>query len=137
MNPDAVETATANAARNGVADQTKFFLSDLFDQVSGEFDLVVFDPPFRWFRPRNMRERGTADENYETMTGFFEQVDRYLRPGGRILLFFGSSGDITYLRHLIKCAGLRSKVLASLGTEKDGLKVKYYTYKLTRPTKGR
>lgn len=93
VNPSAIAAAVANASRNGVADRIEFFHSDLFDEVSGDIDLIIFDPPFRWFKPRSMRERATTDENYETMTGFFQQVDPYLRQGGRILLLFGSSGD--------------------------------------------
>ena len=38
--------------------------------VDGRFDLIVFDPPFRWFAPRDLRERATADENYASLTTF-------------------------------------------------------------------
>jgi methylase of polypeptide subunit release factors len=49
-------------------------VGDLFDHVEGRFDLIVFDPPFRWFAPRSMAERGMADENYQTLTAFLEQA---------------------------------------------------------------
>lgn len=137
VNPDAGACARENTRRNGVDARTAFFESDVFEKVSGQFDLIIFDPPFRWFKPRSMRERGTADENYVSLTTFFDEVDQYLRPNGRILVFFGSSEDIRYLRHLIDRAGFKRKVVESLGIEKDGLKVKYYTYKLTRPNKRR
>ena len=68
MNPYAVAAAVANAARNGVADRTRFCESDLFAAVDGSFDLIVFDPPFRWFAPRDLLERAFADENYEALT---------------------------------------------------------------------
>src|SRR5688572_1847828 len=48
VNPYAVEAARRNAARNGVTSNTSFAQSDLFEHVSGEFDVVIFDPPFRW-----------------------------------------------------------------------------------------
>ena len=70
VNPAAVEASRANAARNGVADGTDFAVSDLFDAVEGDFDLVVIDPPFRWFSPRTMLERAFTDENYATLTAF-------------------------------------------------------------------
>ena len=51
VNPAAVEASRANAARNRVADRTDFAVSDLFEAVAGDFDLVVIDLPFRWFSP--------------------------------------------------------------------------------------
>ena len=44
-----------------------------------------------------MLERGTADENYRTLTTFFDPGRDRLEPGGRILLSFGTTGDIDYL----------------------------------------
>ena len=52
LNPHAVEAARANAERNGVPDRIAISQSDLFENVEGRFDLVVFDPPFRWMKPR-------------------------------------------------------------------------------------
>ena len=60
INPDAVAAAQANAERNGVVGE--FAVSDVFTAVAGRFDLVVIDPPFRWFAPRDMAEAATADE---------------------------------------------------------------------------
>jgi methylase of polypeptide subunit release factors len=31
---------------NGVADRMTFAVADVFDGVEGDFDLIVFDPPF-------------------------------------------------------------------------------------------
>ncbi|TPW28644.1 peptide chain release factor N(5)-glutamine methyltransferase [Pararhizobium mangrovi] len=43
----ALETASANAARNGLADRFRTVRSDWFDRVEGErFDLVVSNPPY-------------------------------------------------------------------------------------------
>jgi release factor glutamine methyltransferase len=94
--------------------------SDLFDKVSARFDLIIFDPPFRWFKPRSMQERATTDENYTTLSTFFKQVKSRLRPGGRILLFFGTSDDINYLLHLIAQAGLKKRIVANKEITKDG-----------------
>lgn len=43
INPHAVEVATANAKRCNV--DVQVFQSDLLDNVSGSFDVVVFNPP--------------------------------------------------------------------------------------------
>ncbi len=133
VNPAAVACARDNAERNGVADRVEVRESDLFQNAPGRFDLIIFDPPFRWFRPRDMFERGTADENYRTLTTFFDQANDHLEPGGRILLSFGTTGDIDYLHHLIAQSGLRREELRRIDGEKDGLAVAYFAYRLTLP----
>jgi release factor glutamine methyltransferase len=80
VNPVAVDSARQNAELNGLAERIEASPSDVFDGVSGRFDLIIFDPPFRWFRPRDLRERGTADENYGALTTFFREVGGYLTP---------------------------------------------------------
>ncbi len=111
VNPVAVAAAAANAERNRVADRVRFAESDLFEGVDGEFDLIVFDPPFRWFRPRDLLERAFADENYETLTRFVHQAPDRLRPQGEVLLFFGTSGDVAYLHGLLEDSGLVSETI--------------------------
>ena len=131
-NPFAVACAKANAERNGLSSRIEVVEGNLFGPVEGRFGLIVFDPPFRWFAPRDLREAASTDENYETLTAFFQQVDRYLAEEGRILIGFGSSGDIAYLHHLIRSASLDMETLSTWGLTKDGLEVEYYAYRLTR-----
>jgi release factor glutamine methyltransferase len=130
VNPDALAAARANAERNGVTVDVRE--SDVFEHVDGAFDLIVFDPPFRWFAARDMAERATADEDYRALTTFFEQVGAHLAPEGRILVFFGTSGDVDHLRHLTGAAGLACEELRTLTGEKDGEPVTYWTFRLTR-----
>jgi release factor glutamine methyltransferase len=132
VNPDALRAARRNAELNGVADRVHVLESDVFDNVEGVFDLIVFDPPFRWFAPRDMAERATADEDYRALTRFFDEVGGRLADGGRILVFFGTSGDVDYLWHLIDAAGLTREELRSLSGEKDGEPVTYWTFRLAR-----
>jgi len=131
INPRAVEAAAANAVRNGVAERITFLESDVFAAVDGAFDLLLFDPPFRWFKARDLLELGTADENYRALTTFMTRARQYLRPGGRILLHFGTSGDIDYLYQLIDAAGLKKEVLATEQLTRDDLAVTYYVFRLT------
>lgn len=134
INPAAVEAARRNAELNGVADRVQVGLSDVFASVEGEFDLIVFDPPFRWFAPRDMYERATTDENYQAMTTFFRAAHSHLTPGGRMLVFFGTSGDLGYLRTLAQQAGFSEKTVAHADTVKDGMCVDYCTFRFTAST---
>ena len=151
VNPKAIECARQNAERNnlkvmpanaplpnplpqrgeGEKDRITFLVADIFDGVEGDFDLIVFDPPFRWFKPRDLLEMGTADENYRGLTRFMAQAKGRLRLGGRILLNFGTSGDIDYLYSLIEKAGLAKEVTPYGEATRDGMTASYYTIKLT------
>jgi release factor glutamine methyltransferase len=130
VNPVAVDCARMNAAANGLADRLDARVSDVFENVDGSFDLVVFDPPFRWFRPNDLWERGTADENYEALTRFFAQVGERLASGGRVLLGFGTTGDMDYLHELVDRAGLAIEELRRVEGERDGFPVAYVAYRL-------
>jgi release factor glutamine methyltransferase len=130
VDPSAVACARSNAARNGVADRIDVRVSDVFAAVDGRFDLIIFDPPFRWFRARDIFERGMADENYETLTTFFGDAHDHLAPGGRILISFGTTGDIDYLHHLVATHGFDTTELRRVEVEKDGLPVAYFAYRL-------
>lgn len=131
INPKAVEAAAANAVRNGVAERIRFLQSDVFDNVDGTFDVIVFDPPFRWFKARDLLELSIADENYRTLTRFTTEARNYLRPVGRIMLNFGTSGDIEYLYHLIDRAGFTKEVLSTEYLAADDITVTYYVFRLT------
>ena len=86
--------------------------SDLFEHVSGTFDLIIFNPPYL---PEEREDLGisyrTADFTYvndtslvggkhglETIDRFLKDAKKYLKHGGRILLSFSSlSGDVESL----------------------------------------
>lgn len=78
INPHAVSAAVANAERNGVAGRARFFQGDVFGAVDGLFDLVIIDPPFRWFRPRDLLEASYADEGHRALGRFMAEVGALL-----------------------------------------------------------
>jgi release factor glutamine methyltransferase len=129
--PEAVRAARMNAARNGVESRIQFMAGDLFAAVRGPFDLIIYDPPFRWFRPRDSLEIAMADEGYRSLTRFMRELPDRLTAGGRALLFFGTSGDLAYLTGLIDDSGLSCEVVAERELDKDGTRVIYRTYRLT------
>ncbi|HSE10597.1 MAG TPA: methyltransferase [Nocardioidaceae bacterium] len=130
INPYAVEAARANAERNGVADKVAIARSDLFDEVEGRFDLVIFDPPFRWMKPRDWAEASITDEDYRALTAFFAHVREHLAEGGRVLVYFGTTADLGYLEQLIETNGLVGRVVSHRELEKDGHLVEYRAYRI-------
>ncbi|TVQ89287.1 MAG: methyltransferase domain-containing protein [Deltaproteobacteria bacterium] len=133
INPHAVVCARQNASAHGVSSRITFFESDVFEAVEGTFDLILFDPPFRWFAPRDTLEASIADEGYRALTRFMAEAPARLRPGGRILLFFGTSGDLDYLRGLIERSTLTSEVVAERQLTRGAETVRYLVYRLKAP----
>jgi release factor glutamine methyltransferase len=108
-------------------------LSDVFESVDGRFDLIIFDPPFRWFAPRDRLEMAMTDENYQALTAFFTEVRKFLTPTGRLLIFFGTSGDLAYLRSLATRAGFATETIATHHVFRETHRVEYYVYRMTLP----
>jgi release factor glutamine methyltransferase len=131
INPEAIKTAEENAQQNG-AGKILFRISDVFSEIKENFDLIIFDPPFRWFTPRDVYEISTTDEGYKSLRTFFSEVNDHLNPDGRILLCFGSSGDLGYLYQLIEKHRFEKEVIAQRNLEKEGIRMDYFTFRLTR-----
>lgn len=131
INPAALEATRANAVRNEVDALVDVGHSDVFDAVEGRFDLIVFDPPFRWFYARDMFERATTDEGYRSLTRFFAEAREHLSESGRMPVFFGSTGDLAYLHQLIARAGFTAETIAQLTTERDGGLLDYFTFRVS------
>jgi release factor glutamine methyltransferase len=132
VNPEAVECARANADRNGLGERITFVHGDLFRGVEKDFDLMIFDPPFRWFEPRDMLERSHTDADYRTLTRFMSESPARLRNGGRIIMNFGTSGDLDYLRELIEQTGLDATETRYREATKLGFTAEYYVIKLSK-----
>jgi release factor glutamine methyltransferase len=113
INPEAVKCAKLNAKKLKLEDKIRVVKSDLFSNIKSKFDLIIFNPPFRWFKPRDILERGELDENYKTLNKFFREVRKHLNHEGRILLVFSESGDLKYLKFLIKRHRLKSQTSAT------------------------
>ena len=134
ISPHAVAATLDNAGRNAVAGRIDVRRSDVFSAIgAGEiFDLIVFDPPYRWFAPRDWLERASTDENYQALTAFFAGAGDHLAPGGRMLISFGTSGDIAYLHALMDRHAYLAEVLAEDGLVRDGQQIRYFVYRVTR-----
>ncbi len=131
INPQAMDVARRNAERNAVANRIEIRHSDVFEAVDGRFDLVIFDPPFRWFAARDPLEAASTDEDYRALTAFFRQARDHLTERGRMLVFFGSSGDLAYLENLADDNGFAREVVARQSLIKEGWQVDYVTYRLS------
>lgn len=132
INPSAVQCAKANAERLELKNMT-VQQGDLFSSTNpGEkFDLIIGNPPFRWFAPRDMAERAELDENYVTLRRFFQEAKLHLVGDGRLLVVFADSGDLTYFEEVANQAGYDLDVVDTEKDEQYGWT--YNVYRMTIP----
>jgi len=93
VNPHFVECAHENAVRNGV--RVNFFVSDLFNGVNGDFDVIYSAPPYvprAWGEAH--RHRGGdpncvwdgGEDGLDLVRRLAADAPAYLAPGGRLLI---------------------------------------------------
>ena len=96
INPHAVECTARNAARNGV--RMDVVRSDLFEKIQGNYDVIVFNPPYlpgpasstSWIE----RAWSGGGEGSETAVQFLNDAWKHLSPGGRIFMILSSVGGL-------------------------------------------
>ncbi len=93
INPNAVECTRKNASANGV--DVEVLHSDLFSDVGGEFDLILFNPPYLPVMEEGELERAWSggEGGMEVVGRFLEGVPSHLTGNGRVLLLVSSKID--------------------------------------------
>lgn len=105
ISPAALIVAEANAARHGVRERLELVNASIFDTVTGQFDLVVSNPPYvpeadiaslqaevRDHEPSVALSGGGS--GLDIISQLVEQSPRVLRPGGSLLMEIGfDQGD--------------------------------------------
>ncbi|MCR9212959.1 MAG: peptide chain release factor N(5)-glutamine methyltransferase [Proteobacteria bacterium] len=118
----AVRIARENANRLGLSDRVKIKTGDWATGISGEFDLVVSNPPYiseaemtqlqpevRLYEPHLALKAGMDGLNcYRTITA---DLDRLLKPGGYAIFEVGS-GQSPAVSKLLEEAGLERVTVA-------------------------
>ncbi len=91
----AIEAAKRRARDAGVIDKMEFVVSNLFENVQGVFDWIIFNPPYL------QSEGDLSDPTWdggqrgaEVIERFLEGARDHLSPGGSILLVYSSETGI-------------------------------------------
>jgi release factor glutamine methyltransferase len=114
VNPAAIRSARRNAREHGFDSIMEVRRSDLFAQVGDEqFDVITANLPFRNKPAPDVVARSQWDTGFQTNTGFFQQVGKHLKPGGRLYFAHSNFGDVDEVRRLAREAGFRVRLLAS------------------------
>jgi len=93
----------------------KFIKSDLFQNIKGKFDLVIFNPPYL---PKDKREdlesalsTTGGKYGYEILEKFLNKVKEHLNKDGKALIVFSSLTNKNKIDSLIKKNKLKFKCL--------------------------
>ncbi len=107
INPEAVRNAKLNKKRLGINNIT-FLLSDVFNNVKGQFDVVICNPPYNAYKPADNVEMMFWDDKNSMKRKFFNQVRKYLKPGGYVYFGWADFADLDQQlpEQLAKKAGL-------------------------------
>ena len=91
INPRALALSRANARLAQLHERCAIVQSDLFSQVSGEFDLIVSNPPYLVDADQRTYRHGGGDYGEGLSRRILEQSIAHLAPGGRLILYTGSA----------------------------------------------
>lgn len=113
INPIAVELARENARLNGI-NNVEFRLSDLFENVEGEFDLITFNAPYLPGEPEEPIDLALVggETGREVLDRFIGEVPRYLKPGGVVQIVQSSITGVEETLERLKKAGLTAGIVA-------------------------
>lgn len=139
VNEDAVQCTKKNIQVNKIKN-IEVRRSDLFKNIKEKFDTIIFNPPFRYFKPKDKLDAAMTDENYQTLTKFFSQVKSHLKSEGKVYMCFSNLADLKYFEHLVKKNKFRSRVINKSRAKNFGEPIKFYYYiyelaRIARPTR--
>ncbi|MEM4263160.1 MAG: methyltransferase [Thermoplasmata archaeon] len=126
ISEDAVRLTESNASRNML--HLKVLKSDLFEGIEGQFDLIVFNPPYL---PEDAREDARwsgGPAGLEIIGLFLRHANEHLRNDGRIVLILSSLTSLGEFNGILDELGFASRTVR----EKELFFEKLYAVELRR-----
>jgi release factor glutamine methyltransferase len=88
---DAIEALKLVAKRLGVS--VELVVSDLFSEIDGLFDIIVFNPPYLPSTAMTDRTVDGGERGTEIISRFLKELDRHLVENGSAILLVSSLND--------------------------------------------
>jgi methylase of polypeptide subunit release factors len=90
INQQALRYCRINTALN-VVTRVRVVESDLFQEISEAFDLIIANPPYLIDSRARLYRHGGGDLGFDLSLRIVEQGIEHLEPGGRLVLYTGSA----------------------------------------------
>jgi release factor glutamine methyltransferase len=110
INPHAVRCAQINVLLNGVEQRVEVLQADLFDGLSGPFDVVLFNPPYYRGTPSTPLDHAWRSPN--VLERFACQLPNVLSPTGYALVVLSSDGEQAAFLESFRSNGLACEIVA-------------------------
>lgn len=114
INPDAVRLSRRNASLNGI-DDIDFHESDMFENVDGLFDVIIFNPPYL---PSEEFQSGAYDacwdggkDGRETSDRFIDALSGHLEKKGTVYLLQSTLCDPELSVKRLEAIGLDATIM--------------------------
>lgn len=116
INRKALENARENILTDFLDERVEFVESDLFENISKQFDIILFNPPY----VPGEEEIGTMEEKSwaggkdgrEVIDRFLEQVEDYLTSEGEVFLLQSSLNNNEKTLRLFEDYGFVAEIVA-------------------------
>ena len=109
-----IDPVTVAYCKRNLPSKIKVIKSDLFSNISGKFDTIIFNPPYL---PEE-KELKIKDKalyggrfGYELIEKFFAQANKHLNKNSKILMVFSSITGKSKVDAIIKKSGFKPKLL--------------------------
>jgi Methyltransferase small domain len=119
---EAIATARHTAAFNGLEDRVTAYVSDALDHIpDGErWDVVVANPPHFLADPGRLHDIQVFDPDWSLHRRFYGAVERFMRPGGLVVMVENRAGsDPGAFEEMIRAGGGEPREV-HLGTDVRG-----------------
>lgn len=110
INPAAVECAKRNAELNNV--KIKSALSNLFENVEGIFNLVIFNPPYLPEEQTEDSRTWAGGKNLEIITRFIKEAKRHLEINAKLLIVISSLSNPEAVLNQFSDNGFKAEITA-------------------------
>ncbi len=94
IDPEAIDYAKTRARREGV--KIKFIVSNLFENVQGRYDTIIFNPPYLPGEAKSIKDMQWAGGKHgdDTTIRFLDEAWKHLKPDGEIYIILSSFNRI-------------------------------------------
>jgi release factor glutamine methyltransferase len=130
LSVNAIHNAAQNAARNHAA--LRLVHSDLFDQIDSSFDMIVINPPYYAYTPKNEEELAwNCGPHFEYFQKLFQQLPAHIHRSSQVIMVLTLGCDLKSIFAIAETNGFQFELAREKNVLFDG-KNFIYTLKYHR-----